>query len=192
MRKNMTAEETQTETRNLMASTWTQAAKARRAFNAGPRRKSDLKFDDLEGAVLATYASFLDLRKEMKKAVLPTRDVRAALVLMTAAYEGPPFNAGVGSLLAIPDTIEGLPDLLREAEKRTKNGAMAPLGVAFWQRDKDPRAKTSKTAWVQSWRVDPRLQLAADTAREAFEESDGRVPEDGLNETFAEVGEVRR
>jgi hypothetical protein len=106
---------------------------------------------------------------------------------MTAVYEGPPFNAGHICLLPIPETIKGLPDLLKEAEKGTKNGAMVPLGVAFWQRDKDPRAKMSKTAWVQLWRVDPRLRRAADAAREAFEESDGRVPEDGLNETFAEV-----
>jgi len=178
---------TESKTGNLMASTWTQASLVRRTFNAGPRRKSDLKFEDLEEAVLAAYAVFLDLRKEMKKVDLLTRDVRAALVLMTAAYEGPPFNAGVVSLLAIPDTIKGLPDLLKHAERRTKDGAMVPLGVVFWQRDKDPRAKTSKTVWVQLWRVDTRLRLAADTAREAFEGADGRVPEDGLNETFAEV-----
>ena len=56
------------QTKNLMASTWTDAAKVRRAFNAGPRRKSDLKFDDIEEAVLAAYTSFLDLRKAMKRA----------------------------------------------------------------------------------------------------------------------------
>src|SRR5579872_6312609 len=102
---------TAAKTGNLMASTWTQASLVRRAFNAGPRRKSDRKFDDTEEAVLAAYASFLDLRKEMKKAGLSVRDVRAALVLMTAVYDGPPFNAGVVTLLAIPDTIKGLSDL---------------------------------------------------------------------------------
>lgn len=165
---------TEVKTGNLMASTWTEAAKVRRAFNAGPRRKSDLKFDDIEEAVLAAYTSFLDLRKEMKRAGLPQRDVRAALVLMTAFYEGPPINGGVVTLLAIPDTLVTLSDLLKETERRTKSGAMAPLGLAFWQRDKDSKAKVSKNVWVQSWRVDPRVQRAADAARQAFEESDGK------------------
>lgn len=180
---------TEVKTENLMASTWTQAALVRRAFNAGPRRKFDRTFDDLEDAVLAAYVSFLDLRKEMKKAGIPApaRDVRAAMVLMTATYEGRPFNAGVVTLLAIPDTLKGLPELLREAERYTKKGAMAPIGMVFWQRDKDPRAKKSATVWVQSWRVDPRLQRAADAARTAFEEADGRVPEGGLNDTFEEI-----
>ena len=70
----------ETQTTNLMAATWTKAALVRRAFNAGPRRKSDRAFDDLEDAVLTAYVSFLDLRKEMKKVDIPVRDVRAAMV----------------------------------------------------------------------------------------------------------------
>ena len=107
--------------------------------------------------------------------------------VMTANYEGRPYNAGVVTLLAIPDTLKGLPDMLRDAERYTKKGGMAPLGVAFWQGDKDPRAKKSETVWIQSWRVDPRVQRAADAARTAFEDADGRIPEGGLSDTFEEV-----
>ena len=183
----MALAEAKTGNPNLMASTWTSAALVRRAFNAGPRRKSDREFEDIEEAVLEAYASFRELRKRMRDAALPPRDVRAALAFMTAVYEGRPLNAGVVRLHAIPDTLSALPDLLKAAEKETKHGAMALLGVVFWQRDSDPRTKSSKTAWVQSWRVDPRIQRAADAARDAFRESDGRIPVDGLSETFEEL-----
>ncbi|WP_109486986.1 hypothetical protein [Occallatibacter savannae] len=166
--------EQMTKPENLMAATWTQAALVRRAFNAGPKRKSDRKFDDLEEAVLAAYSSFLDLRKEMLGAGLSSKDVRAALVLMTAIYDGPPINAGALSLLTVPDTIKELPELLRTVERRAKNGDMAPLGVAFWQRDRDPAAKAEKAVWVQSWLVGDRATRAVVGAREAFRDSDGR------------------
>jgi hypothetical protein len=178
---------TATKTENLMASTWTRAALVRRAFNAGPRRKSDREFGDLEDALLAAYVSFRDIRREMKKAELSERDTRAAFVLMTAAFEGPPFNAGVAVMLTIPDTIKGLPDLLRDAEKYANKGKMIPLGVVFWQRDRDERAKEGKSVWIQSWRVDPRLQRAANAVREEFRELDGRVDDGGLAVTFEEL-----
>jgi hypothetical protein len=177
---------TQTRTENLMASTWTKAALVRRAFNAGPRRKSDREFEDLEDAVLAAYISFRDIRLEMKNAGLAERDTRAAFVLMTAAFEGPPFNAGAAVMLTIPDTIKGLPDLLKDAERHADKGEMAPLGVVFWQRDRDERAKESKAVWIQSWRVDPRLQRAANAVRDEFRELDGRVDDGGLAVTFEE------
>lgn len=172
--------------KNLMAATWTPASLVRRAFNAGPRRRSDRQFEDVEDAVLTAYTSFRGLRGAMKDAELPARDVRAALVLMSPYYADPTFNTGTVMLLAVPDAIKGLPALLDEAEKHIKKDAMLPLGVAFWQRDKDPRAKSDKTAWVQLWLVDPRAQRAADAATESLAKLDGRVPEDGLADTFEE------
>ncbi len=172
---------------NLMASTWTDAARVRRAFNAGPRRKTDREFDDLEDAVLTAYRSYRDIRREMKNAGLSERDTRAAFVLVTAAYAGAPFNGGHAMMLPIPDAIKGLPGLLKDAEKWANKGEMIPLGVVFWQRDRDERAKESKSVWIQSWRVDPRLLRAANAVRDEFGELDGRVDEGGLAATFEEM-----
>jgi hypothetical protein len=178
---------TEAKIENLMAPTWTKASLVRRAFKAGPRRKSDLKLDDIEEAVLAAYSAFLDLRKEMKKTELPALDVRAALVFMAAVYEGRPFNGSPGALVAIPDTLRRIPEMLNDAERYAGEGGMDPLGVAFWQRDNDARAKTRITTWVQSWRVDPRISRAAEATREEFEELDGEVPKGGLAFTFPEI-----
>jgi hypothetical protein len=169
-----------TEAKNLMAVTWTKAAKVRRAFKAGPRRKTDLVYDT-EQAVLQSYVELLELRKEMAQAEIFTsaEDVKAALVLMSSHAE---FNAGVVSLLAIPRTIKNLPELSSKAERLSKKGAMVPLGEAFWQRDRDADSKKSKTVWVQPWLVNPRAVRAAIAAQEAFEESNGEE----TNETFDE------
>jgi hypothetical protein len=172
---------------NLMAGTWTDAAKVRRAVNAGPRRKTDLEFEDMEDAVLAAYVSFRDLRKEMSKAGLSERDARAAFVLMTAEFEGAPFNAGHVTLLTIPRNIAGLHALLNAAKKHANKGEMAPLGVVFWQRDRDERAKESKPTWVQSWRVDVRSLRAAGAVRDKFKELGGDVPEGDWSVQFDEL-----
>lgn len=158
---------------NGLASFWTKAAMVRRAFNAGPRLKSDRAFDDLEDAVLEAYTEFRDMRRRMKNAELSARDTRAAFVLIPPYFEGPPFNASAGLMIPIPDTIKGLPDLLKEAERAAGKSEMVPLGVVFWQRDRDERAKEAKSVWVQSWRVDPRWQRAANAVREEFREQDG-------------------
>ncbi len=171
---------------NLMASTWTKAALVRRAFNAGPRRKSDREFEDLEDAVLAAYVSYRDIRRAMKKAELSERDARAAFVLVDATFAGQPFNASTAVMLPIPATIKGIPDLLKDTERYAKS-KMVPLGVVFWQRDRDERAKESRSVWIQSWRVDPRLHRAANAVRDEFRELDGRVDEGGLAVPFEEL-----
>jgi hypothetical protein len=174
---------------NLMASTWTKAALVRRAFNAGPRRKFDRQFEDLEDAVLAAYISYRDVRREMRKWGLPEADTRAAFVMMPPFF-GPPFNSGAAVMLRIPDSIHGLPTLLKDAQHYAKEGEgdlqMSPLGVVFWQRDQDERAKEKESVWVQMWRVDPRLQRAANAVRDEFRELDGYVADGGFGVTFDE------
>jgi hypothetical protein len=164
-----------------MAATWTKVSKVRRAFKAGPPRKKDIEYE-IEEAVLQGYSALLEIRKAMVQAEILTsaEDVKAALVLMTSSPES---NAGLVSLLAIPRTIKNLPGLSSEAEKLAKKGAMVPLGVAFWQRDREADPKNSKAVWVQPWLVNPRALRAAIAAREAFEESDGEE----TNNTFDEL-----
>jgi hypothetical protein len=174
---------TEAKAENLMAGTWTKAAKVRRAFKAGPRRKTDLVYHDIEEAVLNGYAAFLTIRKEMHmpETLIPEGDVKAALVLMSSTPES---NAGLVSLLSFPRTIKNLSEMSSKAERLAKKGAMVPLGVAFWLRDReadDP--KKGKATWVQPWLVNPRAARAAIAAQKAFEESDGQ----DTNDTFGEI-----
>jgi hypothetical protein len=172
---------TEAKTENLMAGTWTKAAKVRRAFKAGPRRKTDLVYDT-EEAVLQGYIALLEFRKEMVQAEIFTSadDVKAALVLMSS---DPETNAGAVHLLAIPRAIKNLPDLSSKAERLSKRGATVPLGVAFWQRDREQDTKKGKTVWIQPWLVNPCAARAAMAAQEAFEESNGQETNASFDET---------
>lgn len=149
--------------KNLMQSTWTPAAKVRRAFKAGPKRQKDV-FYDMETAIIHGYTTFLELRKAMAVAGIPNiPDVKAGLVLIT------PETAKENRVhvVEILRGIENIPNVAAKITKLEKAGPLLPLGVALWQRD---RIAGSTDAWVQPWLVNPRAALASAKATQIFED----------------------
>jgi len=134
---------------NLMASTWTPAAIVRRKFKAGPRRKVDLKLD-VERAFLECRILYTELRDAMIEAGIRTgaNDVSVGLILMTPA--GTAKNRFV-KVLPVGGNMEVLAQQARKADQLEKRHGVLPIGVAFWQRDRE--AGQDET-WVRSWRLD--------------------------------------
>jgi hypothetical protein len=148
---------------NLMAATWTKAAKVRRVLKAGRQRQKDLAYDT-ERAVIECRLLFNRIRAEMLEAGITTvEDVRVALVLMTLREV---------YLFQVPRDFSRLPTMYEQAAILERNENAVPVGAAIWQRD--PEAGDSVEVWVQPWLVNPRAVLAAAEARKAFLDSDGR------------------
>jgi hypothetical protein len=167
---------------NLMASTWTKAVLVRRAFNAGPKRKSD-RVLDAEEATLEAYMAFRAFRNEAAKSGLGSA-ARLGLMLMDTKCKGR------DEIMGVPTKLENIAELFAKVKKATKGGEVVPLGLLYWLRDDDPEAvKTPKGAnwdgeevemlipavtWVKPWLVEsPRARLVTEAARHAFEESGG-------------------
>ena len=151
-----------------MASTWTKAAKVRRAFKAGRQRQKDLKYD-CERAVLEARILNIEIRKAMIQAGITTGDdAKVALVLMT------PDSAKINRVyvLTIPRDIAGLPEVAAKAAKLEKAEKAVPLGVAIWQRDReayDPsELKSGIEVWMHLWLTSERALCASAEALKAF------------------------
>ena len=153
---------------NLMASTWTKAAKVRRAFKAGKKRQKDLVLTP-ERAMLEGYMLLRDIQKAMSEAGLSEKDVQAALVLMTTDSSGTDLIYAA----KIPE-MKYLPELYGKLRKLEKEGHWVPLGVALKQFDReaydarDP--KSGAVVWDQPWLMNPRAARALIAARNAIAE----------------------
>ena len=150
--------------KNLMASTWTEAAKIRRTFKAGRPIKKD-RVLTLSRAILEACIALNEIRDKMRDAGLPEEDVQAKLVLAS--------EAGTHDLVYLPTvpTIQGVPELANRLF--TSEVKWRPLGLAFWQMD---REANSAVGWVQPWLTDERSVRALKKARESISAS---MPEDG-------------
>jgi len=169
---------------NLMSSTWTKAVLVRRAFNAGPKRKTD-RVLDAEEATLEAYMAFRAFRIEAAKAEIASDAARLGLVLW--GMERNDFQ-----IVSVPRKLQNIADMFGEVESATSGGETVPLGLLYWLRDDDPKAvRTPRGAhwegdepemlvpavtWVKAWLVEsPRARLVAENARHAFEESGGEA-----------------
>jgi len=154
---------------NPMAKTWTKAGLVRRRLKAGKPRQKDLVLS-AEEAVLQGYGLLLAARKAMLEEGITTgaEDLKAALVLMT------PEKAKVSEVqvLGIPREFASLPRLHAKATQLERTEKLVPLGIAFWQRDRE--TDDEPTVWVQQWLVNPRAEQATREARKALEKSAGK------------------
>ena len=162
--------------KNPMAGTWTKAAKVRRAFKAGRPLQKD--------RVLSTNAAIYEacilldsLRTAMGAAELPVEDVRACLVLVTP--EAPDLE-NVVFVVPIPEPNK-LPELFANVAKVAKVGAVLPLGIAVWQKDRDPKAPSGAVAWVQPFLTGPRAESALRKARQIVAEGKGKEGKSTFN-----------
>jgi hypothetical protein len=154
------AEPVVTKSENLMALTWTRAAKVRRAFKAGRTRQKDLVLTPLRAILEASI--FMDgLRAAMREAGLSDEDVRVGLVLMDEdndwIYVSP-----------IPRELDGLPKMYGKIKKL--EGSWRPLGIVCGQRDRETETHGGPeawTAWGQQWLTDMRSVKALLFARDA-------------------------
>jgi hypothetical protein len=132
--------------KNLMSSTWTKAAKVRRAFKAGRTRQNDLELTcDL--AIHEAYILLLKIRKEMLEVGIKTvsEDLRALFILFSE-------NKKEIELFQMPQHVDGLPKLAAEVFKAEKVNNAQPLGVAIWLRD---REAGEPSVWLHSWLTNP-------------------------------------
>jgi len=152
-----------------MASTWTQAAKVRRAFKAGRRRQKDRVLRPI-AAIYEACILLDDLGQAMHDAELSPDDVGAALILMT------PEAANMENIvytLRLPKPAE-LPRLFAEVEKIEKLGKVLPLGIAVWQRDREATdPKNEGVVWVQPFLTGERAARALTLAKSRFVNGDG-------------------
>lgn len=152
--------------KNLMASTWTAAAKVRRKFKAGRQRQNDLKYDT-ERAILEARIVLIEIRREMLEAGIKTagEDVNVGVILMS------PDGAESDHVfvLPMPRKLEGIAALSTKIA-RCLDGTVVPVGVAIWLRD---REAGDADVWVQPWLVNTRAARAAIVAQKAFKESEG-------------------
>lgn len=163
-----------------MTSTWTKAAKVRRALGAGKPAIKDREYD-IESAVMAARALLMEIRKERSLAGIEEwwDDVAVALLLMT------PEQAKKDKvyLLPISRDFDDLAILYKNAMHLKTTERAVPLGAAFWQLDREAGGVVD--VWVEQWLTGPRAMLAATRASKAFEESGGK-------ETSANFGEQER
>lgn len=154
---------------NLMAGTWTKAAKVRRSFKAGRPLQKDRVLTTTK-AIHEACILLDDLRNAMRQSGLSADDVQAALVLVTP--ETPGLEDAV-YVLPVPQPKK-LPDLFANVAKVEKTGEVLPLGIAVKQRDheaydpKDP--KSGAVVWVQPFLTGPRAVAALKHARDLFGE----------------------
>ena len=156
------------EEKNLMAATWTKAAKVRRAFKAGRQRQTDFVLD-AERAVLECRLLSINIRHALLKAEIFTsaEDLRIGLAMMT------PKDAPVSTvhLIRLPLGMSELPKMFDTAAAfETKAGAV-PLGIVV--RLKDREAGNAASVWVQMWLTGSRAAKAAKEAMRVFAASDG-------------------
>jgi hypothetical protein len=138
--------------KNLMAATWTKAAKVRRAFKAGRQRQKDLVLTPtralFEGSIVLH-----ELQVAMQTAGLSEEDVKAGLVFMSesGSYAVP---------IPPPSNLPAAFDAVRNLE----GGGWRPLGLVLCQLDREVDSKNGSITWVQPWLVgaEPtRLLIAA-------------------------------
>jgi hypothetical protein len=152
------AQKTGTGAGNLMASTWTKAAKVRRKFSAGRKREKDRIITPIV-AIHEACILLDDLRNAMRGAGLPVDDVRAALILVA-----PNAEPGLDwvHVLWVPEPGK-LPDLFQRAANVAATGARLPLGLGVWQMD---REANDVAVWIQPFLTGPHAAKALVEARE--------------------------
>lgn len=159
--------------KNLMAATWTKAAKVRRAFKSGKKRQKDHVLTPRR-AVIEAYAVIHELRAAMAQAGLPERDARGALVFISIEPEQ------LAYICPIPEP-ERLPELYGKARELEAQGIWLPLGLLLQQRDSEAANPADPTSgnymWAQQWLMDARSARALLTARNIV--AGGRVGEGG-------------
>lgn len=130
---------------NPMAATWTPAAVVRRAFKAGPRRKTDLVYD-VERGFLECRILYIELRNAMIDAGIKTaaNDVSVGIVLMDS-------NNRKAYVIPAGGNLDAFTEWAHKADRLDKKHKVIPVGVAFWQRD---RESGQDETWVRLWRVD--------------------------------------
>jgi hypothetical protein len=154
---------------NLMAGTWTKAAKVRRMFKAGRKRQKDRVLTPTK-AIYEACILLDDLRNAMREAGLSADDVRAGLVLMT-----PEAPSGFDQVQALPiPQPKELPDLFAKVSRAEKAGLMLPLGIVIQQRDREGEdPKSLGATWVEPFLTGPRAVRALIEARRAFGDGQG-------------------
>jgi hypothetical protein len=114
---------------NLMASTWTKAVLVRRAFNAGPKRKSD-RVLDAEEATLEAYMAFRAFRNEAAKSGLGSA-ARLGLMLMDTKCKGR------DEIMGVPTKLENIAELFAKVKKATKGGEDSKRRQLGWRGSRD-------------------------------------------------------
>ncbi|MGA2203032.1 MAG: hypothetical protein ABSG40_13805 [Terriglobales bacterium] len=127
--------------KNLMAPTWTEAAKVRRVFKAGRQRQKDRLLTPT-AAIYETCILLDKLREAMHDAKLDPDDVRAYLVVGAEPKLGAELVSG--KVIVIPPP-KRLPEVFRKVEAIRESRM---LGIVFHQADRDPKAKAPFSVWV--------------------------------------------
>ena len=153
--------------KNLMAATWTKAAKVRRAFKAGRQRQVDWVMD-AERAFIESRLLFINLRAAMVSAGAPTTDaeLRVGVVLGTP----PGFNEAV--VILIPRDSNQIRMAEAKAENEQEAGRV-PMGAIVWLVDRE--GETSTSVWVQPWLVGSEPTRALKVLTRAFTEVGGEA-----------------
>jgi nitrate reductase NapAB chaperone NapD len=146
--------------KNLMESTWTPAAKVRRAFKAGPKRRKDKELNTVE-AVFEAGMLLHKLRMAMEMADERSDDVQAALVLVT-----PPDRENAVHVLPVPQH-KRFSTLFADVERLEKLGKVIPLGMVFRQRD---RKAEDMSVWTEPFLTGHRAESALRQSEKIFAE----------------------
>ena len=149
--------------KNLMESTWTNAAKVRRAFKAGPKRRKDKELSTVE-AVFEAGMLLHKLRMAMELDEDPSmsaEDVQAALLLVT-----PPDRENTVHVVPVPQH-KRFSTLFADVERLEKVGKVIPLGVVFRQHD---RKAKDHSVWTEPFLTGQRAESALRQAEKMFAE----------------------
>lgn len=131
-----------------MARYWTEAAKVRRKFKAGPPLRKDKVFSPIE-AVFQACIMLLNFRVEMHNAGLKNEN-DCGLYLVMGTLKNGELDAEA-KRIHIPKA-SSISATVKKVE--SIKGAVA-LGVVFYQIDRDPKAKEKVATWVQPFKVGP-------------------------------------
>jgi hypothetical protein len=164
----MTGTEIQKSGVNRMVDTWTEAAKVRRSFKAGPRLRKQ-RVLSTTAAIFQACILLDELRNAMGAVGLPKDDVGAAIAVVTPET---PDKEDQVFVLPVPQP-QKLPNLFAEMAKIERPENVLSLGILVWQRDRDPKAKDKAVVWAQPFLLGPRAEAALRKAREIFADCKG-------------------
>ncbi len=148
--------------RNLMAATWTKAAKVRRAFKSGKKRRKDLVLTPRR-AVIEAYVVLHELREAMARAGLSETDANGALVFLSE------FQSSDSAYVIPLPAPERMPEPYATARRLEEQLGWRPIGLILHQRDHeaftpaDP--KSGAYLWAQQWVISDRATKALLDAR---------------------------
>ncbi len=150
--------------KNLMAGTWTKAAKVRRALKAGPRRKTEVAYD-CETAILRARIFWIEVRKTLldERVFTASEDVKVALALI--------MRGDRVLVLPIPREMGDLPELAAKIGRLEKTQDAKPLGLVVWLRDRE--SDDAPAVWIHPWLLNERAASAATAAFADGKEAEG-------------------